>query len=113
MTLTLREAFGLCPRLDVLVSDLVTHGLAGVQARRAIVPGTAIQAMLAKVANRAEEAIKMATESKGEGKSQLPLTQPSFVAEFKYDGQRAQVREEKEESGGALDPSLGFCQAWI
>ena len=76
-------AYALCPSFDVIVPALLEGGPAGLAARCRLLPGVPVSPMLARVARSVADAI---AAMRPEGAGDAP-----FLAEYKYDGQRAQL----------------------
>ena len=72
------EAFHQCPNLATIVQALQAGGLATLAATCVMTPGVPVQPMLAKIT----EGVPDCVEQLGGG---------AFLAEFKYDGVRAQI----------------------
>ncbi|KAK9829240.1 hypothetical protein WJX72_004715 [[Myrmecia] bisecta] len=72
------NAFHLCPSLDILVPALVEGGVDELERRCTLTPGVPLKPMLAKISEGIPDVLK---QLKGE----------AFLAEYKYDGQRAQI----------------------
>ncbi|KAK9793179.1 hypothetical protein WJX73_007861 [Symbiochloris irregularis] len=71
-------AFHLCPSLDVLVPALLEEGIDGLEQRCSLTPGVPLKPMLAKICEGIPDALRQ-------------LGSTPFLAEHKYDGQRAQI----------------------
>ncbi|KAK9865080.1 hypothetical protein WJX84_011403 [Apatococcus fuscideae] len=71
-------AFHQCPNLDILVPAMVDGGIDELEKRCALTPGVPLKPMLAKITEGIPDALK---QLKGQ----------AFLAEYKYDGQRAQI----------------------
>lgn len=90
-----KTCYSLCPDLDLLVSSLLSGGVAGMQRACTITPGTPVKPMLAKITAGVHEVL-----AKYRGR---PLT-----AEWKYDGQRSQIHgflPPPQEGGGGASSS--------
>eukprot|EP00803_Ostreobium_quekettii_P008788 evm.model.scf_1474EXC.2 EVM.evm.TU.scf_1474EXC.2 scf_1474EXC:16266-31624(-) len=72
------SAYHMCPSFDALVPVLVEGGFEEVQRRCTLLPGVPVKPMLAKISGGLEDAVGQ-------------LRGAPFLAEYKYDGQRAQV----------------------
>ncbi|DBB01067.1 hypothetical protein WJX77_004280 [Trebouxia sp. C0004] len=72
------EAYHVCPNLDILVPALVEGGIDELEKRCALTPGVPLKPMLAKISEGIPDAIKQ-------------LKGAPFLAEYKYDGTRAQI----------------------
>jgi DNA ligase-1 len=68
------------PNWDLIVENIIKHGLKDLSKHCKLTPGVPVKAMLAK-------------PTKGIGEILDRLKQILFTLEFKYDGERAQVRE--------------------
>jgi len=79
-------AYALCPSFDVIVPALLEGGPAGLAARCRLLPGVPVSPMLARVARSVADAI---AAMRPEGAA-VDAAAP-FLAEYKYDGQRAQL----------------------
>ncbi|GAB4816048.1 hypothetical protein N2152v2_003094 [Parachlorella kessleri] len=72
------SAFHVCPNLEQLVAAMVEGPLEELEARCTMTPGVPIKPMLAKITEGIPDAIKQ-------------LKGAPFLAEYKYDGMRAQI----------------------
>ncbi|PAN29161.2 hypothetical protein PAHAL_5G202700 [Panicum hallii] len=72
------EAYNVIPNLDLLIPSLLREGTAFSASSLAMVPGTPIPPMLARITNGLTQALKA-------------FSGKSFTCEYKYDGQRAQI----------------------
>lgn len=80
------EAYNVTPNLDLLIPSLLREGTAFSASSLAMVPGTPIPPMLARITNGLTQSLKA-------------FHGRSFTCEYKYDGQRAQIHK-------ALDGSV-------
>ena len=80
------KVYAVCPNLDIIVDVLLSKGLEEISRACCLIPGVPVKPMLAKTANGIAEAVNQVGE-KGE----------TIVAEYKYDGMRAQIH--RTESG--------------
>ena len=79
-----QRAYALCPDLDLLVPPLIAEGVAGAAREGRLRPGTPVKPMLASItAGGRDAAAKMRGADAGET--------TFFLAEYKYDGVRAQI----------------------
>ena len=78
-TVAVRNAYSECPNYDVLVPALLQHGTTDLAAHVHFVAGTPVKAMLAKPTNGVSEVLDRFSDCE-------------FTCEYKYDGERAQVR---------------------
>jgi len=78
-TLAVRNAFCECPSYDQLVPALLAHGTQDLLQHVHFVAGTPIKAMLARPTNGVTEVLDKFSDC-------------DFTCEYKYDGERAQVR---------------------
>lgn len=72
------EAYHVCPNLNILVPALVEGGIDELDRRCTLTPGVPLKPMLAKISEGIPDAIKQ-------------LKGAPFLAEYKYDGTRAQI----------------------
>ncbi|XP_012701845.1 DNA ligase 6 isoform X2 [Setaria italica] len=72
------EAYNVIPNLDLLIPSLLSEGTAFSASSLAMVPGTPIPPMLARITNGLTQSLKA-------------FNGKSFMCEYKYDGQRAQI----------------------
>ncbi|CAL4962037.1 unnamed protein product [Urochloa decumbens] len=72
------EAYNVIPNLDLLIPSLLSEGTAFSASSLAMVPGTPIPPMLARITNGLTQSLKA-------------FNGKSFTCEYKYDGQRAQI----------------------
>ncbi|RLN24176.1 DNA cross-link repair 1 protein isoform X3 [Panicum miliaceum] len=72
------EAYNVIPNLDLLIPSLLREGTAFSASSLAMVPGTPIPPMLARITNGLSQVLKA-------------FNGKSFTCEYKYDGQRAQI----------------------
>lgn len=70
--------YHVCPDLGILVPALVEGGVEGVRAKCTLNPGIPLKPMLAKICEGLQDGLRQ-------------LGPGAFLAEYKYDGQRAQV----------------------
>ena len=86
-----QRAYALCPDLDLLVPPLIAEGVAGAAREGRLRPGTPVKPMLASItAGVADAAAKIRGTDAGET--------TFFLAEYKYDGVRAQIHLFREPS---------------
>ena len=86
-----QRAYALCPDLDLLVPPLIAEGVAGAAREGRLRPGTPVKPMLASItAGVADAAAKIRGAEAGET--------TFFLAEYKYDGVRAQIHLFREPS---------------
>ena len=86
-----QRAYALCPDLDLLVPSLIAEGVAGAAREGRLRPGTPVKPMLASItAGVADAAAKIRGAEAGET--------TFFLAEYKYDGVRAQIHLFREPS---------------
>ena len=86
-----QRAYALCPDLDLLVPPLIAEGVAGAAREGRLRPGTPVKPMLASItAGVADAAAKIRGADAGET--------TFFLAEYKYDGVRAQIHLFREPS---------------
>lgn len=71
-------AYHMCPNFDILVRTLVEEGLEALREKCIITPGVPVKPMLAKICEGVADGLRQ-------------LGQGPFLAEYKYDGQRAQI----------------------
>ncbi|GMH43726.1 hypothetical protein BSKO_11648 [Bryopsis sp. KO-2023] len=76
------ELYHLCPSFDALVPALLEGGIELAKQRCTLVPGVPVKPMLAKISAGIADALTNVKEA-------------SFLAEFKYDGVRAQIHIDK------------------
>ncbi|XP_071684444.1 DNA ligase 6 isoform X6 [Lolium perenne] len=79
------EAYNVIPNMDLLVPSLLREGTTFAASSLAMVPGTPIPPMLARITNGVTQALKLF-----HGKA--------FTCEYKYDGQRAQIHRSTDGS---------------
>ncbi|EMS67720.1 DNA ligase 1 [Triticum urartu] len=72
------EAYNVIPNMDLLVPSLLCEGATFAASSLAMVPGTPIPPMLARITNGVTQALKL-------------FHGRAFTCEYKYDGQRAQI----------------------
>ena len=72
------ESFHQCPNLSAIVEALQSVGVSGLRTACVMRPGVPVQPMLAKITNGVPDCIEQ-------------LACDAFLAEYKYDGQRAQI----------------------
>lgn len=72
------EAYNVIPNMDLLVPSLLYKGATFSASSLAMVPGTPIPPMLARITNGVTQALKL-------------FNGRAFTCEYKYDGQRAQI----------------------
>jgi len=88
-----QRAYALCPDLDLLVPPLIAEGVAGAAREGRLRPGTPVKPMLASItAGVADAAAKIRGAEAGE------TGETFFLAEYKYDGVRAQIHLFREPS---------------
>ena len=88
-----QRAYALCPDLDLLVPSLIAEGVAGAAREGRLRPGTPVKPMLASItAGVADAAAKIRGAEAGE------TGETFFLAEYKYDGVRAQIHLFREPS---------------
>ena len=81
-----QRAYALCPDLELLVPPLLAEGVAGAVREGRLRPGTPVKPMLASItAGVADAAAKM------RGADADQDADSAFLAEYKYDGVRAQI----------------------
>lgn len=74
-----RQAYSECPNYEKLIPALLEHGTGNLLAHVHFEPGTPVKAMLARPTNGVSEVLDKFADSE-------------FTCEYKYDGERAQVR---------------------
>uniref|UniRef100_A0ACD5VPR6 Uncharacterized protein n=1 Tax=Avena sativa TaxID=4498 RepID=A0ACD5VPR6_AVESA len=79
------EAYNVIPNMDLLVPSLLREGTTFEAASLAMVPGTPIPPMLARITNGVTQALKL-------------FHGRAFTCEYKYDGQRAQIHRSTDGS---------------
>ncbi|PNT72586.1 hypothetical protein BRADI_2g46780v3 [Brachypodium distachyon] len=72
------EAYNVIPNMDLLVPSLLREGTTFAASSLAMLPGTPIPPMLARITNGLTQALKL-------------FDGRAFTCEYKYDGQRAQI----------------------
>jgi DNA ligase-1 len=91
------RAYSVCPSFDVLIPALLAHGAAALTEHCALTPGVPVNPMLAKPTGGIPDALNaLRAAGSTEGAEGL-----SFLAEFKYDGQRAQCHILPPHAAGA------------
>ena len=78
-TVAVRNAYSECPSYDLLIPALLQHGTTDLLTHVHFVAGTPVKAMLAKPTNGVSEVLDRFADCE-------------FTCEYKYDGERAQVR---------------------
>ncbi|XP_015699323.1 DNA ligase 6 isoform X2 [Oryza brachyantha] len=79
------EAYNVIPNLDLLIPSLLREGTAFSASSLAMVPGTPIPPMLARITNGVTQSLKL-------------FHGRAFTCEYKYDGQRAQIHRSNDGS---------------
>jgi len=95
---TLKQVFSECPTWDLIIPALLRHGVAALPATCHFLPGVPIKPMLAKPTHGARIAVPRARS--GVSRAGAPgiaeiierFAEVEFSCEYKYDGERAQVR---------------------
>ena len=82
----MQRAYALCPDLDLLVPPLLAEGVAGAVREGRLRPGTPVKPMLASITTGVADAA-----AKIRGADDAGEAEPAFLAEYKYDGVRAQI----------------------
>ncbi|MEW5298883.1 MAG: hypothetical protein WDW36_001957 [Sanguina aurantia] len=83
-------AFHTCPSFDVLVPTLLEGGWQALAARCIITPGIPVKPMLAKISEGVADALRQLHLGTA-GSGDVSGNGSSCLAEYKYDGQRAQI----------------------
>lgn len=78
LSIEVAEAFNVIPNLDLFIPSLLREGAAFSASSLAMVPGTPIPPMLARITNGLTQSLKL-------------FHGRAFTCEYKYDGQRAQI----------------------